>query len=753
MDAGSDSPPLRTTILGSLLRGRPRNASQSHTNTNTTTTTTTNDHNPSRDLSPSPLPASPTSPGTFSAVAALTGGTGSLITNATNSTLSGTSGLGSTTRHLPRQSNVNPASQNANPTVITLSTSPPASSGNIAPSPSSPSLPSAPSAFASMLRRKPNPNNHNTNSNQQGANAASSTSPVILSSSVPNQIHTPQLPTSQPSGISAAAGANANANAGSTPSSMPSAPSMPSMPGGLPMMSSSTSTNVILPPNTNTTAHQPNAFRIRLVPHLDSRRSLRFEAITRDLCESDPALRIGRFTDRSGMGLSAVNALGSNKLAFKSKVVSRAHAEIWAEKGGKFFIRDTKSSSGTFLNHIRLSLANQESRPFQLKDGDILQLGVDYQGGAEDIYKSVKIRVEVGREWQAGANVFNTAALKNLKNLAAIVGPTTPAAASTPGKSSATKSGKVQIPDCCICLFGVTIRQALFIAPCSHTFHFKCIRPLLEAHHPAFSCPLCRTYADLDEDVEVEGPEVDIDAEEADAETGSSNAGGSGADGDNAGGNGNGSFRTQPQQQQQQQRDDAEMSDASSALPPRAPSTPSGVQNSNANANANTTITGTPNRLLPITEYSLDRDREREAGVETEVEADTIPHTSLLGTRRVRGRNGTGVGGRGARYVGGTACTDDDGDGIPIVVARLGMGLDEADEVEMGDAVGYNGPEEDSAMDEEHDYINVDMAVVVPVEGAAGGAVTELGVGVGSEGVGGATVSGGHGSVGGKRKR
>lgn len=50
----------------------------------------------------------------------------------------------------------------------------------------------------------------------------------------------------------------------------------------------------------------------------------------------------------------------------------------------------------------------------------------------------------------------------------------------------------------------MTIRQALFIAPCSHTFHYKCIRPLLESHHPAFSCPLCRTFADLEEDVEVE---------------------------------------------------------------------------------------------------------------------------------------------------------------------------------------------------------------------------------------------------------
>jgi len=144
--------------------------------------------------------------------------------------------------------------------------------------------------------------------------------------------------------------------------------------------------------------------RIRLVPHLDSRRSLRFDPIARDVREGDAPLRIGRFTDRSGLGIA--NAPGSNKLAFKSKVVSRAHAEIWAETGGKFFIRDTKSSSGTFLNHVRLSPANSESRPSELKDGDVLQLGVDYQGGTEDIYKCVKIKVEVNREWQATPNAF-----------------------------------------------------------------------------------------------------------------------------------------------------------------------------------------------------------------------------------------------------------------------------------------------------------------------------------------------------------
>lgn len=75
-------------------------------------------------------------------------------------------------------------------------------------------------------------------------------------------------------------------------------------------------------------------------------------------------------------------------------------------------IRDTRSSSGTFLNHTRLSAPNIESRPSELHDGDIVQLGVDYQGGTEEIYRCVKIRVEIGREWQREANEFKCVMIK-----------------------------------------------------------------------------------------------------------------------------------------------------------------------------------------------------------------------------------------------------------------------------------------------------------------------------------------------------
>ncbi|KAG5459034.1 MAG: hypothetical protein BJ554DRAFT_631, partial [Olpidium bornovanus] len=62
-------------------------------------------------------------------------------------------------------------------------------------------------------------------------------------------------------------------------------------------------------------------------------------------------------------------------------------------------------------------------------------------------------------------------------------------------------SGKdSNIADCCICLCAIGPFQALFVAPCSHAFHYKCARQLL-VNWPAFTCPLCRTFADLEASV------------------------------------------------------------------------------------------------------------------------------------------------------------------------------------------------------------------------------------------------------------
>nr|POF14159.1 e3 ubiquitin-protein ligase dma1 [Quercus suber] len=85
-----------------------------------------------------------------------------------------------------------------------------------------------------------------------------------------------------------------------------------------------------------------------------------------------------------------------------------------------WFVKDVKSSSGTFLNHVRLSSPGAESRPYPINDGDVVQLGIDFKGGEEAIFRCVKIRIECNRGWQKSLNAYNTTAHKRLmKNAAA----------------------------------------------------------------------------------------------------------------------------------------------------------------------------------------------------------------------------------------------------------------------------------------------------------------------------------------------
>jgi len=62
---------------------------------------------------------------------------------------------------------------------------------------------------------------------------------------------------------------------------------------------------------------------------------------------------------------------------FDSKVLSRQHAEIWADRSGKVWIRDVRSSNGTFVNGTRLSAENRDSEPHELQSQDHLELGID----------------------------------------------------------------------------------------------------------------------------------------------------------------------------------------------------------------------------------------------------------------------------------------------------------------------------------------------------------------------------------------
>ncbi|RKP09738.1 SMAD/FHA domain-containing protein, partial [Thamnocephalis sphaerospora] len=234
---------------------------------------------------------------------------------------------------------------------------------------------------------------------------------------------------------------------------------------------------------------------LRLVPYLTNVQvgtaptlapSLRFTVVERAIREGT-VVKVGRHTERSARHRPAVLGMPDDIL-FKSKVVSRAHAEIWVDDG-KFFIRDTASSSGTFLDQVRLSPQGSRSNAHRLHDGDCLQLGVEYRGGEEEMYRCVRMRVEINRRSQAAQPHANQDMV-----------PSSPVVASNLPVVPVTT-------DCCICLQPLR-RTPLFLTPCAHAFHYACIRPLLTTRRSrngrtvldavdGFSCPMCRSYIDL----------------------------------------------------------------------------------------------------------------------------------------------------------------------------------------------------------------------------------------------------------------
>ena len=87
-------------------------------------------------------------------------------------------------------------------------------------------------------------------------------------------------------------------------------------------------------------------------------------------------------------------------------------------------------------------------------------------------------------------------------------------------RALAKEAGPTSSTECSICLMSISVSyhvsicsvttninqpcQALFVAPCSHVWHYKCIRPVINnpKMYPQFLCPNCRAVADLDADIE-----------------------------------------------------------------------------------------------------------------------------------------------------------------------------------------------------------------------------------------------------------
>lgn len=230
-------------------------------------------------------------------------------------------------------------------------------------------------------------------------------------------------------------------------------------------------------------------YSIRLTPSIDHSSTqpyMFFGPIIRKI-KPNESIAIGRYTEKNKNAAKA--APGSSEgIVFKSKVVSRKHAEFSVDDKGRWYVKDVKSSSGTFLNHVRLSAPNEESPEVFMKDCDLLQLGVDYRGGSEEIFRCVKVKIEVNYSWKKRGAKFSKEAHKKLKKLMNL-------------------NEKEELTPCVICLDDIKPCQPVFVASCSHSWHYRCIRPLLIKTYPQFLCPNCKAICDLEADLDDEDDE------------------------------------------------------------------------------------------------------------------------------------------------------------------------------------------------------------------------------------------------------
>lgn len=118
----------------------------------------------------------------------------------------------------------------------------------------------------------------------------------------------------------------------------------------------------------------------------------------------DQSVKVGRSVARARPGNT--NAI------FDCKVLSRNHALLWYENG-KFYLQDTKSSNGTFVNNQRLSKGSEESPAREVCSGDILQFGVDVMENSRKvthgcIIATLKLYLPDGKEAKASPSIVNT---------------------------------------------------------------------------------------------------------------------------------------------------------------------------------------------------------------------------------------------------------------------------------------------------------------------------------------------------------
>uniref|UniRef100_A0A8R1EB68 FHA domain-containing protein n=1 Tax=Caenorhabditis japonica TaxID=281687 RepID=A0A8R1EB68_CAEJA len=78
----------------------------------------------------------------------------------------------------------------------------------------------------------------------------------------------------------------------------------------------------------------------------------------------------------------------SDNAVFDCKVLSRNHAILWY-RDGEFWLKDTKSSNGTFVNNEKLQIdqkaTGRETDSRRVYSGDIIQFGVEIVENANKV--------------------------------------------------------------------------------------------------------------------------------------------------------------------------------------------------------------------------------------------------------------------------------------------------------------------------------------------------------------------------------
>ncbi|XP_055314376.1 sarcolemmal membrane-associated protein [Sitodiplosis mosellana] len=132
-------------------------------------------------------------------------------------------------------------------------------------------------------------------------------------------------------------------------------------PQQLPSSQQSINSSIMQPsPNAKVNNNGQSPARVILICHSNSHPFQKRNI----LLEPRQEIKVGRSVPRSRVEDS--NAI------FDCKVLSRNHAIIWYVDG-KFFIKDTGSSNGTFINSQRI----KSNEAYEISSGDVVQFGVD----------------------------------------------------------------------------------------------------------------------------------------------------------------------------------------------------------------------------------------------------------------------------------------------------------------------------------------------------------------------------------------